>query len=350
MQVGLEATAANKGAKTMKTNRRGFIRMGAAAAVGATAGCSSSKDTTAQRQAKQLSLVMQFSGLLMHGAWPLVDSTVPFVYKGWDALLVESKHHTPVLKIRVDNVNNAVGYTPDRYNPDLGIWDIKGMDVIVKLDGKEQGEVSAIHGKRQTSGGNLNPCPDLEDDGEFLDITWLADLDKIFADGTIKKELKESPSTFPPKTVQSRVRLPKGSMACARPTNAAFEKMKLGYQDTNYARQFTSDLTRFTSDVALAITLELVPFAGGSTTTLELVATGSGPIRAFVENHDLTLGVRTLKKGIKEADYWAHHFLPYHRLMTTTPDPKIVPILGCCSNESSCDPPFYCVPPKGKFA
>ena len=144
--------------------------------------------------------------------------------------------------------------------------------------------------------------------------------------GTLKDELKGAPKDFPPGLVRGRVRLPEGSMACAKPSLPYFEKVKFDYQDIqSYEPQFTADLMRFTSKPAGTITLELVSFNGG-TTLLELVAVGSAPIHAYVENHNPKLVVEAMKGHINPKDFWAHHFVPYHAALRRKPGGNVVPI------------------------
>jgi hypothetical protein len=333
----------------MKTNRRQFLKAGAVAAVGtAAAACNENQNVTQpERSVTGLTVIFQFSGLLVHGRWPQVMNQ-PNVYSAWDALLVKSPHHVPLLKVALANVKNPSGFTTDRYNPDLGVWKLSEIDVLAKLDGVAQGPVSAVTGKRTMMNGKLASCPDRNKDDEYLDISWQADLGDIFGNGTLKTELKGHPKDFPPGLVKSRFRLPQGSIACARPTLADFEELMLDYVDTSYEPQFTADLTRSTSKATNSIVLELVPFGGSATTTIELTQTADRPVVVYVENHDPNLSNRVLKGEVSGKNFWEHHFKPYHALMMKTPNPNIVPTLNCC--VPGCDPPFYCVPPSGSFA
>lgn len=323
----------------METSRRRFIQAGALTAANAAMGVG--MVTSGAKAQAQMSTRIQMSGLLMHGRWPLKDH-IPFRYSGWDVLLVQSPLHEPKMKIPLANVINPVGFTRDRYTPELGVWDLKGRDVVIYRDGVARGVVEGIHNKRGTVGGKPNTCPDPKNDDEFLDITWLADLDKILKNAAISEVWKDPKTVWADPTtisaVVSRVRLPEGTIAAARPSRQEYENFKVSYETTAYPAQFTADLTRFTSTPATAITIELSQTLGAPTT---LTLTGSGTIPIYIENHNP-------EPTHDKNNYWMHHFNPYRRLLQEQPDDKFRPVVNACGGNHP-DPPFYCIPPAANF-
>ncbi|WP_396625629.1 hypothetical protein [Luteitalea sp.] len=303
---------------------------------------------------------MQFSGLLVHGAGPAATA---HRHESWDVLLVSDHAHRPKLRLplrhvanaaRYDETTNPTGYTHDRLMPGTGVWDLSGLDVVVKLDGKPGGEVLAVHGKRRKDAqGRLVACPDRTKDEEYTDITWMADVEAFLGKdrALLRPELKQA--KVPPGLLAGRVRLGGGTIGCARPSLEAFEEVTLTYKDTEFPPQFTSDLTRFISAPAGRISLELVDLSTGvPRTTLELTGAGSEPVPAWVENVDPLFAEKVLSGTVKIADFWKHHFAPYRELFGRALPASVEPVRGCCpmSRAAQCDPPFYCVPIKGRFA
>lgn len=345
----------------MRPSRRQFLRVGSVAAAAAAASCGGSKPslppppgstggTTAV--AAPFSLSLQFAGLLVHGSWPALDSSKPNVVSGWDVLLVRDGEHKAQLRLPLANVKNPTGYMPDRYLLGIGVWDLTNMDVIIRLDNAARGEVTTTTGKRRTdTSGKLVPCPDHTNDDEYTDITWLNRISGVFGagQGEIRDSLKgDATSIAKDDLLNARVRLPKGSIGCARPSLADYDRMMFKFKDITAYGQFVSDIVRFKSNDAQAIQLELVPFGASSGSTIDLTATG-GTVVGYVENIDPLLGDKVLRGIITKANFWMHHFDPYFKLVKFTlvkryPAPTLCPDVGVAG-----DPPFYCISTGGEF-
>src|SRR5262249_39724344 len=158
---------------------------------------------------------------------------------------------------------NPAGYKEDRLSPGVGVWNLDNVDVLVRLDTVARGDVTMTTGKRRKdANGDPVSCPDPGKDDEYLDISWLARFSDILGpgNGAIIDELREDAAKIKKDDLlNARVRLPKGSISCARPSLEDFDNMMFSFKDTDYI-QFVSDLVRFTSADAQSIQLELVPF------------------------------------------------------------------------------------------
>lgn len=359
----------------MTMNRRNFLVASAAGAAGAigAAGCADNQPQpqaeSQPQQQQQAAVRIQLSGLIMHARKPPVDANNRHAYQGWDALLVRSHSHHARLRIPLANVKNAQpynkdtnprGYQIDRINPDIAVWNIEDREVLVNLDGKVGGTVTGVSGKRQVVDGKLAACPTagaLPGDPQFEDITWMADLDLILGDGLLAEGLEGDLRAHydarrkaeQESLITGRVVLPEGSMACAAPSLEGYEQLMIGYTGvtTNYPAQFTADLLRLTSLPAAAVSLELKEILSTSTQRLDLQPIGKGPIPVFIENHDPTLPEQALSDTLTRANYWAHHFSPYLKLLRTPPAGGITPVIRRCSGGA--EPPYYCVPPGGRY-
>jgi hypothetical protein len=343
----------------MRPSRRQFLSVGAIAAAAAAASrCTPQPSQQAPTGASNIvaspfSLSLQFAGLMVHGSWPAQDATKPNVLSGWDALLVrDGGAHKGQLRLPLANVNNPSGYTPDRYNPGIGVWDLTNMDVLIRVDNAARGEVTTTTGKRRTdASGKPVPCPDFTKDDEYTDITWLNRISDVFGAGAgaIQDSLKgDANSIAKDSLLNARVRLPKGSISCVRPSRANYDRIMFKFKDITAYSQFLTDIVRFKSNDAQAIQLELVPFGASSGTTIDLTATG-GTIAAYVENVDPLLGDKVLNGVIKKADFFMHHFEPYFKIVKYAgvkryPAPQLCPDVGIAG-----DPPFYCISTGGEL-
>jgi len=299
------------------------------------------------------SLSLQFAGLLVHGSWPAQDASKPNVFSGWDALLVRHSEHKAQLRLPLANVKSPNGFQADRYSPGIGVWDLTNTDLLIRLDNVARGEVTATTGKRRKdTSGKPVPCPDSTKDDEYTDIGWLNRISDVFGAGAgaIKDTLRgDANAVAKDDLLNARVRLPKGTISCARPSLPAYDSVMFKFKDISTYGQFLSDIVRFKSNDAQTIQLELVPFGAASGTTIDLTANG-GTIVAYVENIDPLLGDRVLKGTITKATYWMHHFEPYFNVVKytgahSTPQPNLCPdqsVIGA-------DPPFYCISTGGEF-
>jgi len=334
----------------MRHSRRQFLRVGSVSAAAAAASCGGA--TPLNPVAAPFSLSLQFAGLLVHGSWPAQDSSKPNVMSGWDTLLVRDGEHKAQLRLPLANVKNPTGYKPDRYSLGIGVWDLTNMDVLIRLDNAARGEITTTTGKRRKdTSGKLVPCPDYTNDEEYTDITWLNRISDVFGSGAgaMQDGLKgDAASIAKDALLNARVRLPKGSIGCARPSLAAYDRVMFNFKDMTAYGQFLSDIVRFRSNDAQAIQLELVPFGASSGSTIDLTATG-GTVVGYVENIDPLLAEKLLNGTITSANFWTHHFDPYFKLVKYTgvkkyPAPKLCPDV-----ESAGDPPFYCISTGGEF-
>ena len=339
----------------MTPNRREFLRIGSVTAAGAAFACGggsapASSASPATVATGPFSVSLQFSGLVVHGSWPVNDASKPNVVSGWDALLVRDGEHKARLRLPLANVKNPTGYVEDRYSPGVGIWDLNNVDLLIRLDTIARGEVITTTGKRRKdSSGKPVTCPDHTNSDEYTDISWLARFSEILPgtnSGAIKDALKGDASTIPKNDLlNARVRLAKGTISCARPSLEDYDEMMFGFSDIDDYGQFVSDLVRFRSADAQAIQLELVPFGTSSGSTIDLVSTG-GTVVGFVENIDPLLAQRVLNGMITLSNFWMHHFDPYYKLLKYTGQ-RTYPKPAYCTTAG--DPPFYCISPGGSF-
>lgn len=322
----------------MTATRRQFVYLGALAAAGATSACGGATPAPQQSQeaaSGSVRLLMQFSGLVMHGAWPANHTARP---GAWDALLVSGSHE-PRLRLPLANVVNPRGYAADRYRPDCGVWDLKGSDVIVRVDEAEGRAVTVATGLRQAP----SACPD-PTDSSAEDIAWVADLSAVLPGGAvIRPEFgAESRALAAGGGLDARVRLSSGRVFAAAASNPAFDRLTVGFSNASYPAQFMADLVRYETPLSRTISLDLVPFGQESGTRIEL--TGD-PVVAYVEHHDPHLALH----GPPD-DFAARHFTPYQRVLVEAPQP-ITPVFGCCDLPSgaACEPPYYCFQARGRF-
>lgn len=340
----------------MRRTRREFLRASSIVAAGAAVACgpptASARATgSPPSSASTFSLSVQFSGLLIHGSWPVKSAANPAVLSGWDALLVRDGRHAARLRMPLANVVNPTGYSEDRYLPGVGVWDLTNQDLIIDLDGRTRGDVTAETKTRPNDASGMPvacPRPGYPDD--FRDITWLADFYNVLGDGALKDDLKaDSDRIKRDDLLNARVRLSTGDIACAKPSLPEFEVIKFGFSDTSYKEQFLADLVRFKSADAQKIVVKMIPFGGTAVSnTLELVPVAAQTtVWAFLENYDPHLIDRALDGTLSRANYWDCHFAPYYHLLKYK-GYQVKPLPTCCT--ASCDPPFYCFSPRGYFA
>lgn len=334
----------------MIRDRRHFLFGGAAAAAGAVI-AATHRSLYASEQ-NTMAIMIQFSGLTMHGRHKVKSTGSGTVtYEGWDAFLLESGSHIPELKIPIGNVKGT-GHTEDRNLPGYYTWPIAASNVAIKLATASHREVATDTGKRKSG----SKCPKPDQRAEFLDISWLADFEKILGSGfgTLKSQLSDPASidrTKEPCLAVARVQLSAGTMTCARPSKKSYETLLLKFHDRGY-EQFNTDIVRFTSIDDTGIQIEIQPYKGTHPTVIELERTSGHAIPILIQNIDESLQHLASTGQMTEEAFWHHHFKPYLELFEKLPSCScnINPTLDCCEHSgASCDPPFYCVPGSGNL-
>ena len=321
--------------------RRRFLMAGAAAMAGAaTVGCGGSAPAPQPDQAASpgtsgdVSLLMQFSGLIMHAAWPAGHASTP---GAWDALLLGSTHR-PQLRVRLSDLDNPQGHRDDRYHPGFGVWDLANTDVIVHVDGVTRGAVTTVSGLRQPS----SVCPDPSSSG---DISWIADLSSVLpGDVVVRPELgADSTSLVAGGDLRARVRLSTGQVYAGPASNPAFDGLTVKFSGSSHPEQFLADLVRYETPPSRAVALELVPFGQASGTRLDLRA--GQQVVAYVEHTDPSAALHGPPNDVDA--FAARHFDPYLAALENAQPLELT--FGCCPTLAgqSCDPPYYCFQSRG---
>jgi hypothetical protein len=337
----------------MAINRRGFLTSGAAGTLGLTIG-GASRTAAAQRStggAQPFQLRMQFWGLIAHVAGPMRSGRGQRA--SWHVVLLNdaASHvgalgHRAVLKVPLANLSpRPAAPMLDPTNPDLAVFDLANVRLTTAFDGEQSTTpVQTVVGARRTVGAQLAPCPASSSDEEWRDISWLADLDKLLGKGKGRVRRQHIDGPWPARGLVSAViPLTNGTVECGRPSKPGYEGVAYrfvqheGAAPEPHEQQFYTDIVRYVSNPASAITLTARSLRGNGRRTFEIRALpGQSVVTVFVENVNPNAGTSLdMRPGAMPP---SHHFLAYFDLVD--PGRRCMPEATCC--DASCDPPVYC--------
>jgi hypothetical protein len=217
------------------------------------------------------------------------------------------------------------GGTPDGGVDQIGIWDLSGSEVRIRVAGRETSDVTVF---RPAPGTSSWPAPprEADDAASWRDIRFLADMTSLASDGRIDPSLvggdDDDVAATLPSSVAARVRLDGGRVEAGLPSHSRFRHQQFEFRSARgqpKARQAMTDTIRWTVDAEEGpIVVEIVPLAGGPAKRL-VFAARTEPHTVFVSNLPVEVDHHHGHAATGELAA-ALHFGAYYRLLRHAPD------------------------------
>jgi hypothetical protein len=212
----------------------------------------------------------------------------------------------------------------------LGIWDLAGSEVRIKIQGINQEGVELYSPK---AGESVWPAAPRLAEGldRWRDLRYVPDMQQLTGDGRIDPALvAESGSSAGALSsrVASRVRLASGRLEAGIPSQRVFRESWFDFASPGRKtrlRQAVTDTVRWSLEAdAPVVTIEIAPTDGRPIRRLVLAA-GDVPHQLFVSNlPSENVGVGH-DHSVSEEEMAALHFGAYYELLLNQPDEKPTP-------------------------
>src|SRR5262249_12678745 len=344
-------------------DRRKFLYIGAAGAVGASigsVGCGPGQPRPTGKAAKtdsvsapEQDLELNFEGLMAFARPGTAQSPWSVIFVKTEDLTHPIEHHWPLLRIRTASLDSSTQQPPP---PPSGApepasnvwqWDLTDTEVTVLRGGQPANEGVDLDTNSRPHGPDGKPVPCAATSAEQADVSWLADLTLACGNGALYGALLTGvPGQVP--RLGARVKFGAGRMACRHGksnVNAIFSI------NSNYEQNFADVVAVQVPSRGAPLVIRLQ--RGTQTTDIAFKPTEHQVVAQF---KNMVGGNPAPGDSRKSID----HFAAYYELLATPPAASPIPTYKSeCDGTvvhghqptdpqlSPLDPPFYCPPVTG---
>jgi len=210
----------------------------------------------------------------------------------------------------------------------IGIWDLSGTEVRVKVQGEE---ASGIELYKPATGASSWPNPPRDPHAldSWRDLRFVPDMQELAGDGRIDSELvADSAGGQPSARVASRVRLDRGRIEAGIPSQRVFREKVFEFRngiDAAKVRQALTDTVRWSFETeAPVIVIEIVSHTGGRPKRLVLGA-ADAPHEIFISNLPAENTQHEGHSSVSADEMAALHFGAYYTLLKHQPLERPLP-------------------------
>ncbi|HSD66611.1 MAG TPA: hypothetical protein VLF95_07910 [Vicinamibacteria bacterium] len=253
--------------------------------------------------------------------------------------------HAPSLVVRLGDLANAETSQPDRVvvaasargssalpaADELGVWDLTGTEVRIRVQGLEG---TGLELCRLPDGTSTWPQPprEVDDPGSWRDLRFVASMQAIAGDGRIRPDLVADGGARAslPREIASRIYLDAGRLEAGMPSHEVHRGDVYEFRSPGEEprlRQAMTDTMRWSLEAdTSAIVVEIVPVAGGPVKRLVLGPSPT-PHALFVSNLPAEAGPPEAHHGASHDEMGALHFGAYYKLLLNEPKDQPMPRL-----------------------
>ncbi len=234
----------------------------------------------------------------------------------------------------------------------LGIWDLTGSEVRIRVQGREAGGVSLYRPPAGASSWPEPPRSRTESEG-WRDLRFIPSMKTLAGDGRIDPALiadDGSPTARLPRAVAARIVLDAGRLEAGPPTEEVHRGELFEFRGTGTAptlRQAMTDTIRWSLDAdTTAVVVEIVPVAGGAIKHLVLNPSEAS-YELFVSNLPAEDGSRDSRHAHAHEMPAALHFSVYYELLMSRPSDRPLPWIWLAPgnrNGAGMGRPAFCGP------
>jgi hypothetical protein len=214
----------------------------------------------------------------------------------------------------------------------IGLWDLTGTEVRIRVQGREKTGVELF---RPPDGTSSWPQPprNIKDPASWRDVRFVANMNRLAGDGRINLAFVgtgDAPGDGLPRAVASRIHLDGGVVEAGIPSLEVYRGDVFEFRGAApepRLRQALTDTIRWSlkSDAG-AVVIEIVPVAGGSIRRLVLAPSATAH-SLFVSNLPTGNAPGEAHHGLSDEQMAALHFGAYYKLLTNEPADKPLPRL-----------------------
>jgi hypothetical protein len=248
--------------------------------------------------------------------------------------------HAPALVVSLGALANAETSGPSRVvtgsakfgvPEQIGIWDLKGTEVRIKVQGREGEAVELFRPSRSSW-----PVPprDLGDPVAWRDLRFVPDMTTLAGDGRIDPALVTTAEAAPmalPQRLAARIFLDGGRLEAGMPSQKIFRDRVFEFRGGGgepKLRQALTDAVVWSVDPGpRTVVVEIAPLDGGAVKRLVL-AGGGAPHELFVSNLPAENVPHALHHAVSEEEMAALHFGAYYELLMQPPADRPLPRLA----------------------
>jgi len=258
--------------------------------------------------------------------------------------------HSPTLAINLASLVNADSSSPTRVVTawpgavlldsangssgamvgQLGLWDLRGSEVHILVQGGSGTGLRAFHAPPGTSSWP-SPPQKPHDPAGWRDLRFVADMKPLAGDGQIDPALVSANNDAGlPGAVASRIYLDTGLLEAGIPSEPAHRDDVFEFDDASgqpRLRQALTDSLRWNLDTdAAAVVIEIRPVAGGPAKRLVLKPSASRH-DVFVSNLPMENTPHDSRHAMSSEEMAALHFGAYYKLLQHQPADQPLPRL-----------------------
>jgi hypothetical protein len=260
--------------------------------------------------------------------------------------------HAPTLVLSLDNLVNAETSQPTRVvaawpvegvrsagsgQPvagaigQLGIWDLTGSEVRIRVQGGSEGGLRVFHPRHGTSSWPAPPR-DANDAQAWRDLRFVADMKALAGDARVDPALVDGAHDAGrwPRAIASRIHLDAGIVAAGIPSQGAHRGDLFEFRGLDgrpRLRQALTDTIRWSLVTpAEAVVIEIERVADGSVKRLVLKPSATGHT-AYVSNLPSENVPASAHHATSSEEMAALHFAAYYELLQRKPMDRPLPWL-----------------------
>jgi hypothetical protein len=211
----------------------------------------------------------------------------------------------------------------------VGIWDLEGSEVRVRVQGVEGKGVELYQPPKGTSTWPMAPRT-VDELGSWRDLRFVPSMQALTGDGRIDPGLVGDVDSVPgslPSRVASRIHLDLGRFEGGIPSQSGFRENFFDFAASDGAsrlRQALTDTLRWSVEADAPVVVEIIPAAGGRVKRL-VFAPGAGPHEIFISNLPADTIRGEAHHAVSEEEMTALHFGAYYALLQNPPAERPLP-------------------------